>query len=141
MADYLPSAKNVYLVQATSVDRNKATFTVTEVLRGKAVLNLTLEIYPGGESYTPKSEWLLVSCTPHGLSHASVGWAMKGDCGWIPAKVVRQTGKIYIVDWTSRISAVEKEPFGIKWDVTPDGVRCLTLDHVKLILQQTPKKP
>jgi hypothetical protein len=139
IADYLPPAGNVYLAQVSSIDSGKITFAVTGVLRGKLVQSLVLSPYLGSrEAYTLKSEWLLVSCVP---GSNSVGWAMEGDCGWIPAKVVRQGGKVYIVDWTSHIPAGEKNFLDIAWDATPDGVRCLTLDHVKQILQHNPRKP
>jgi len=132
---YLAGADQVCLAQVTSVKANKITFAVTEILRGKPAAGLVLVGYLGNDlKYTPKSEWLLVSC-PTGFK-GTVGYAIKGDCGWIPGSVIRSDGKAFV----PCSFPILPFPDGTGLDTLPDGTKGLTLDHIKQLLQQTAKK-
>jgi hypothetical protein len=88
------SSDAVYLVRVTSVKDhrdgaydNRINFSTTHVLRGpsKPLFALT-----GYEDFNPKvgSEWILLH-NPSGFK-ACVGWAMEGDCEWLPLTVSHQ---------------------------------------------------
>ena len=138
LPEYFKSAETVCLANVTAVNGSQITFTVTQALRGKPdhVLNVTRAL--GAESYIKNSEWLLISCS-YGLAN-SVGWDEDRPASWIPGAVIRDGNHVYITDWTVRIPASDKQPFGIAWDTTPDGKRCLTLDHIKRLLIEHPFK-
>jgi hypothetical protein len=130
--DYLAGADKVCLARVTSVEGDKVTFEVTDVLRGKTGPVLVLTSV--NIKFTPKSEWPLVSC-PTGFKD-SVGFVMAGDCSWIPAPIIRNGGNVFVV--TSFSLGLSGE---VNQDVLPDGTKGLTLDHVKQLLRQSEKKP
>jgi hypothetical protein len=138
LPDYFGSAETVYLAKVTAVDGYKITFTATQTLRGKPDQVIRVTRAGGAESYAKDSEWLLVSCS-YGLEN-SVGWDEDRPASWIPGTIIRDGSHVYITDWTVRIPASEKQPFGIAWDSTPDGKRCLTLEHVERLLKEHPYK-
>ncbi len=131
---YLAGADQVCLAQVTSVEGKKVTFAVAEVLRGKPAKKLVLVPYPDGETYPLKSEWLLVSC-PTGFK-GGVGYAIKGDCEWIPGAVTRAGGKVFV---PCSFPLAVPLPDGTGTDVLPDGTKGLDLDHIKRILKQSQK--
>jgi hypothetical protein len=136
---YLDNTKTACLAKVTTVDGNRISFVVADVLKGKVDHTLILERYPDFEKYAPNSEWLLTSCSWG--SGNTLGWAMKGDCGWIPAAVVRTGGKVYVTDWTSNIP--DKAALTLASDLvtTPDGRKGYTFEHVKELLKEHPAKP
>ena len=138
LPNYFGSAETVCLAKVTAVEGYKITFTVTQTLRGKPDHVMQVTRAGGAESYVKNSEWLLVSCS-YSLEN-SVGWDEDRPASWIPGAVIRGSSHVYITDWTVRIPASAKQPFGIAWDTTPDGKRCLTLDHVERLLMEHPYK-
>lgn len=139
LPNYFGSAEKICIARVTAVSGAEITFTVTEILRGKPDRVIQVTRAGGAENYVQNSEWLLVSCS-YGLEN-SVGWDEDRPAVWIPGAVIRKDNQIYITDWTSRIPPSDKQPFGIAWDTAPDGTRCLTLDHIKLLLKEHPYKP
>jgi len=79
----------VYLVRVASVKDGKVTFSITEVLRGKPQDSLSLTPYTGG--FEVNSEWILVHHV--GGFKDCVGWALKGDCEWLPVRITRDGDK------------------------------------------------
>jgi hypothetical protein len=140
LISYLGSAETVCLVQVISIDGNKITFVVTQILKGKPGASLILLPYPGQQKYVPKSEWLLVSCSAG--DKRTVGWALDGDCGWIPGTVVRKDNEIYIQDWTLNIPGGPPPTFtkGVPVDTASDGTKGFTLESIKTFLTKNPSK-
>jgi hypothetical protein len=136
LPNYFESAETVCLAKVTAVDGRKITFTVTQTLRGQPKHVMQVNRAGGAENYAHNSEWLLVSCS-YGLEN-SVGWDEDRPASWIPGAVIRDGGHVYITDWTARLPGGTEQPFGIAWDTTPDGKRCLTLDHVERLLMEHP---
>jgi hypothetical protein len=130
----VPSAENVYLTRVTSVSNGTVTFTIAAVLKGKSISVLLLKPDMEGEmGYPVGSEWLLASCSL-GYTKDSVGMPMEGYCGWIPNPVVLENERPFVK--TGPISPV----FGVHLDTAPDGTQGLTLEHVKQLISQNPKK-
>ena len=132
LSAYLPSAQNICVAKVTSVHGDKIIFAVGEVLRGHIASSLTLTAMYGS-TFAPESEWLLVSCSS-GYGNGSVGFAIEGDCDWIPG-AIRRTGSTLFVESGTFLSS------GIVLDTAPDGTKGLTLEHVKSLLKEQSPKP
>ena len=91
---YVQFSKNVCIVKATTINNGVVTFTVENVIKGEAPSILTLKVIEVPVEITVNSEWLLAST---GKEDNSVGWAMKGDYGWVNAPIQRVDGKIHLV--------------------------------------------
>jgi hypothetical protein len=136
---YLENTKSACFATVTAINGNKISFVVTDILKGEIDHTLTLLRYPDFEKYTLGSEWLLTSCA-WGFGGGTVGWANKGDCGWIPAAVIRAGGNVYVTDWTTNIPANAAETLASDLVVMPNGERGYNLDHVKTLLNAQPAK-
>jgi hypothetical protein len=140
LTGYLRGADTVYIARVTTLQGGSITFAITGTIRGLPVRTLQLHTLSGGpgagcgNSFTVKSEWLLVSC-PVGFSKDTVGWAMKGDCGWIPGKIVEIGGERYVRDWTITIPQNTGETLTAGMDLSPDGKWGIRLDHVRGFLK------
>ena len=105
----MAASGDVYLVRVVpgsansdSVNPAKINFTVTEVLRGRAESSFALEPSPG-EAYKADSECILIH-NPGGFKDC-VGWAMKGDCEWLPIPVTRN-GNQATAQWLGPLDQV-----------------------------------
>jgi hypothetical protein len=78
----IATSDEVYLVHAGEVSGSHRAFLVDEVLRGPQRTSLSLEPYPGGDTFTAGSAWIIFRHKGGFPNH--VGWAMKGDCEWLP---------------------------------------------------------
>jgi len=114
----------VYMARVTSVkegDRGltskKITFTLTDLLSKGSLVDpppaLILTPFDNG-LYEVNSKWILVH-SQSGFKDC-VGWAMKGDCEWLPISITGE-GDMAIAQWLGPI------------------------DKVRVYLQQHPYKP
>jgi hypothetical protein len=113
---YFAYADTIYLVHVISVEKDLATFSITEDLRGKPLKILTLKTeFPA--AFTPNTDWLLVSCSPWREVPRGdvVGDFFKGTVGWRFAPVVQATDK--------------------------NDSTALTPDNIRLLVKQNPEKP
>ena len=120
---YVQFSETVCIAKATVVKTGVVTFTVEEIVKGKPPAVLTL-----GETKRPakiiqNSEWLLAS-TRAKLS--SVGWAIKGDEGWVNAPVQRVDGKIHLVGKYGYVDSF----------LAADASKGLTLEQLKDLAQK-----
>jgi hypothetical protein len=86
----IAKSDSVYVTRVTASVNGRISFSVNEVLRGAARSSLVLQPYLGGDSFLKNSNWIL-------FRHAGgfkdcVGWAMKGDCEWLPVSATRGAG-------------------------------------------------
>jgi hypothetical protein len=80
----------VYLVIAGSSSGAHTLFRVDEILRGSQRASLNLQPYPGGDSFFAGSSWIIFRHS--GGFPDCVGWAMKGDCEWLPVSATPGIG-------------------------------------------------
>jgi len=130
---YFPEADTIYDVRVASVEKDKVTFSMVEVLRGKQVATLVLR----GMDYNFKKddEWMLLSCDSwrKGDSGDAIGSFNDGDIGWICAPVFHGDGKAYVYGPLydpEKQTPVFDQKFGV-WE-------CITLDHFKQMLAGKP---
>jgi hypothetical protein len=119
--DMVGRSDAVYLARVISVKEhrdgasdNQITFSITKTLRGPTLtlrqfspmvggVSATFLVLTGYEDFNPKvnSEWMLLH-NPSGFK-ACVGWAMEGDCEWLPLTVGRDGDKI-----TTEVGPIDK---------------------------------
>ena len=131
---YFPEADRICDVRVVSVEEDKITFSVVEVLRGNQVATLVLRdarIY----DFEKDDEWMLLSCESwrKGNTGDFVGSFMKIPVGWICARVFREDGKAYVdcplFDPEKKTPVFDKQ-FG--------NHDCITLDHFKQMMAGKP---
>jgi hypothetical protein len=86
----IAGSDSVYLVKVTTSVNGRTSFSVDDVLRGPSRPSLTLQPYLGGDTFPKDSKWIL-------FRHAGgfkdcVGWAIKGDCEWLPVSATKGVG-------------------------------------------------
>jgi len=97
ITQYVQFSENVCIAQVTAINDGVATFSVREIIKGKPPEILMLRFAPPDKvpwKIVLNSEWLLASTQ---AKVDSVGWAIKGDCGWVNAPIQRVDGKIHLV--------------------------------------------
>jgi hypothetical protein len=108
---YVAGSDSVYLVKVISsasgpdsVHPAKITLAVTEVLRGPLQSKFMLAAY---EDYDFKkdTEWIIFH-NPSGFKDC-VGWAMEGDCEWLPIPVTRDGDKV-TAKWVGPLDTVKE---------------------------------
>jgi hypothetical protein len=109
--DYVAKSDVVYLVRAgssvpgpDSVHPAKVVFSITEVLRGNDHAPLVLSAYEWNP-YPKDSEWIIFH-NSSGFKDC-IGWAMEGDCEWLPIKVTRDGGK-ESAEWVGPLDGVRQ---------------------------------
>jgi len=95
---YIQSSDTVCVAQVTSISNGVATFSVKEIIKGVPSPTLILRVAWERTPMTQNSEWLLASTR---AKEDTVGWAIKGDYGWVNAPVERVEGKIHLVGYYS----------------------------------------
>ena len=121
---YVQFSDTVCIAQATAISNGVITFTVKEIIKGQPPAILTLHVAFVPEPITLNSEWLLAST---GRKQDTVGWANKGDFGWVNAPVKRVDGQIRLVGNYGRIDPT----------LAADPSKGLTLEQLQ-ILAKTP---
>ena len=91
---YVQTSKTVCVVKVTAIEDGVITFTVEEIVKGAPPNVLKLRVVYVPTKITQDSEWLLAS-TP--ANENTIGWANKGDYGWVNAPIQRVDGKIHLM--------------------------------------------
>jgi len=131
--DHALNSECVYLTKVTAVDGSHVTFAITEVLRGNETETLTLRALD--HTYSVNSEWLLAGTyAASAYGKDSLGWAMKNDCAWVQARVIRDNGVAYFPDWGFSSNGLMPNI------LFPGGSVGLRVEHLKALLQSKPAK-
>jgi hypothetical protein len=108
---YVANSDSVYFVRTESSEAGpdsvhpaKVKFSITEVLRGQTQPPLTLLAYEWNPFKTG-TEWIIFHNTS-GFKNC-VGWAMEGDCEWLPIQVTRK-GDHLDAEWLGPMDGVVK---------------------------------
>ena len=95
LSSVIHGAQNIYLVQVTSAEAGKVSFSIEDVMRGKSQ-QLTNLNYEPGYDFKPKSEWILISTGD--LSNGNnIDTGFYGNFAWFPLTVTRENGKVMIL--------------------------------------------
>jgi hypothetical protein len=131
---YFPVADTIYDVRVVSTVKDKITFSVVEVLRGKKVVTLVLTD-EGFYDFKKDDEWMLLSCKSwrDGDDGNEVGSFFYGNLGWICAPMYRADGKAYVA---GQLYDLEKHT--TVFDKKFGDFGCLTLVHFKGMLVGKP---
>ncbi len=90
--EYVQFSRTVCIVKVTAISGDEISFSVEEVIKGGPPAILMLK--PVFGDFPLNSEWLLAAT---GTNQNTVGWAIKGDYGWVNAPIQRVDGKIHLV--------------------------------------------
>jgi hypothetical protein len=101
--DGVAHSDTVYLVHVNSTNKDGVSFTITEVLKGQSRCPLILN--PFGNNYPTNSEWILVH-NSSGFKNC-VGWALKGDCEWLPIRISTEGGRA-TAQWLGALDTVRE---------------------------------
>jgi hypothetical protein len=109
--DYVAGSDAVYLVKVSSAQVHQdgahignITFSVTEVMRGQSRPSLTLTAYEDYD-FKENTEWIIFH-HPGGFKDC-VGWAMEGDCEWLPLRITRDGDKV-TAQWVGPLDQVRE---------------------------------
>ena len=94
ITEYVQFSTTVCVAKASAVKDGVITFTVEEIVKGPPPATLTLRVIDVPVAIDLNSEWLLVSTIKN---ENTLGWANKGDRGWVNAPIQRVDGKIHLV--------------------------------------------
>jgi hypothetical protein len=105
----LAKSDSIYLVRVASITeggqgrpQSKVTFSVTEVLKGDTRSLFVLIPYIPNK-FKINSEWILFH-HPSGIKDC-VGWAILGDCEWLPISANRDGDKV-TAQWVGSLDTI-----------------------------------